>query len=108
LLLYWQELRLRVDIATNRQLLAWHRLRIHKPMHDRCATGKREQIGRGKGIAHARVTTAVALSDDERRALERLSRSRRAAAARVARATALLAVSTTGAGPKTSSTPDPG
>jgi len=33
-----------------------------------------------------------ALSDDERRALERLSRSHRAAAARVARATALLAV----------------
>src|SRR3954468_4503542 len=43
-------------------------------------------------MSRRRTDPLRALSDDERRALERLSRSRRAAAARVARATALLAV----------------
>src|SRR5689334_15188914 len=43
-------------------------------------------------MSRRRTDPLRALSDDERRALERLSRSHRAAAARVARATALLAV----------------
>src|SRR4051794_34202642 len=46
----------------------------------------------GMSACRRRTDPLRALSDDERRALERLSRSRRAAAARVARATALLAV----------------
>jgi hypothetical protein len=43
-------------------------------------------------MSRRRTDPLRALSDDERRALERLSRSHRAAAAQVARATALLAV----------------
>ena len=43
-------------------------------------------------MSRRRTDPLRALSDDERRALERPSRSHRAAAARVARATALLAV----------------